>query len=525
MVMNKSSTQKLQAILLVTLLSASSLKAINILPIIPSFFGPDEIIQCKQGLLPFAWKMLAKETFALNSNNTSTTFKSECFDTTTVNFSWKDNATVKLTIDSANRNRWFCSDNLILTDIYDYKIASIFFEGRNTFEYTIQNENQRTFIEKFGLRVMPMCDSIINILPDTLLSAAGFLTHIIPKDKQTDLLKTLQAEYIRILLHKLGGKKIIERDVKKELGIDFMKEYIEDGDGFCRENSNSNSLIINWPTGGQCEHVGMFLWDQNDKDTLYVVEASASHGIVKTKIEKWYQPPLINEKTIFAVMKLSKESRQNFNATKAWAAFDKLEGLPYGDETLLFAGIDTTEGNLPQLFNGDSFVAAIFQLYKIPQLQETIDKFVTAGFNKRLNSYNLTLYQTLDEATKRGLTLTELFAVPEQADWVFGEGDNKGPRYVCSSLQAFLLKEAGVFGDIELVPQEFTPKDIWNLGIWSNDAPHSDCLVNDYHLPFCQINGKYALEADGWNSVAPYNHMNERCHLAPPLYQRKPADC
>lgn len=512
---------KIPKSLLLALIIISASKSFDIADLI---LQQDDMLTCKPGL-PFPWKMLASEEYQVNTKQPKTTFKSHCFDTTTVQFFWEDDMTVKLYIDSADRKHWLCSDNFLISHLYGFEIKVKVFEGRNIVHFKIHNQKEKDFIENMGLKVMPLCDHMINLIPDIFLTLATFLTEIIPEKEQSESLKKWSANYNWHVMHRLIGMPLIERTGKQELGVDFMKSYVESGDSFCRNVPTGLSLLENWPTGGQCEHVGMFLWGQgDDKNTLYVLESSR-WGIRKTEISEWYQVPNINDDAMFAILKLSDEARASFSADKAWAAYTPLEGLPYGYENFLFAAIDTPNDNYPQLINGDSFFSLVMMLDKIPEVNKGLDLVFGQGFNKRLGTEGLKLPEILEEATKKGMSINELFAIPEDPNWIYGEGDKKGMRFVCSGLVAYLLSEGGALGDVQVTAQEFTPKDVWNLDIWSRKPPHPDCLANDFELPFCQIKGYYYFTFNDWNIIKPYSNMNERCASKAPSYVRRPADC
>lgn len=46
------------------------------------------------------------------------------------------------------------------------------------------------------------------------------------------------------------------------------------------------------------------------------------------------------------------------------------------------------------------------------------------------------------------------------------------------------------------------------------------CRVNDPDLPYCQIMGTHRLVLEGYSTIDPYDHMNERCPSLPPQYFR-----
>jgi len=89
-----------------------------------------------------------------------------------------------------------------------------------------------------------------------------------------------------------------------------------------------------------------------------------------------------------------------------------------------------------------------------------------------------------------------------------------------------LLKEAGIFGDLEINATEFTPTDVTELKIYESEAVLPQmCVEADPTLPYCQIAGQYRLDQPVYNEVEPYSHMNERCSRVWPEYKRSPATC
>lgn len=88
-----------------------------------------------------------------------------------------------------------------------------------------------------------------------------------------------------------------------------------------------------------------------------------------------------------------------------------------------------------------------------------------------------------------------------------------------------MLYHGGALGDITVVPQEFTPRDIMELKIYDkNYVLPAECAQNDPHLPYCQLDGLYEIAPVYYNAVEPYDHMNEHCASKAPQYLR-PAGC
>lgn len=89
------------------------------------------------------------------------------------------------------------------------------------------------------------------------------------------------------------------------------------------------------------------------------------------------------------------------------------------------------------------------------------------------------------------MTLQQLMAVPEKDGWVYeGIEPRDGESYVCSAYVTALLREGGIFDDIEINATEFMPNDLSDLKIYEVDRERPDkCVEADPDLPYCQLLG------------------------------------
>ena len=125
------------------------------------------------------------------------------------------------------------------------------------------------------------------------------------------------------------------------------------------------------------------------------------------------------------------------------------------------------------------------------------------------------------EAAHRNMTILDVAAMPEQDSWVYSDG----PSYVCSCFVIGIYKAAGLFGDLEVNANEFTPKDLYELDIYDkNPTLPQQCIDADPDLPYCQLLGKYKLYMPSYSTVPMYEHMNEHCPSVWPEYER-PSTC
>lgn len=115
-------------------------------------------------------------------------------------------------------------------------------------------------------------------------------------------------------------------------------------------------------------------------------------------------------------------------------------------------------------------------------------------------------------------------AMTEVEGWIYeGIAPKDGRAYVCSSYVAALYQAAGLLENIN--GPEFTPRDIYTLDVFNkNFTRPAACVQADPSMPYCQILGRFRLVHPGYSSIAPYDHMAEKCPSIAPDYFR-PAGC
>ena len=83
-------------------------------------------------------------------------------------------------------------------------------------------------------------------------------------------------------------------------------------------------------------------------------------------------------------------------------------------------------------------------------------------------------------------------------------------------------KNGGLFGDLTINPNEFGPRDIYQLDIFDKNYQRpQECIDDNPELPYCQIMGKFVFTLDGYSTITPYSNMNERCPSVGPEFIRK----
>ena len=130
----------------------------------------------------------------------------------------------------------------------------------------------------------------------------------------------------------------------------------------------------------------------------------------------------------------------------------------------------------------------------------------------------MTFQQAVAEAARQGKSVEQLLAEPEPEGIEYVDGLN----YVCSCFVIAFWKHGGLFGDLDFSPNEFGPKDIYNLDIFDKDFQRpQECIDDNPDLPYCQIMGKFIINLDNYSVIKPYAHMNERCSSEGPDFIRE----
>jgi hypothetical protein len=316
---------------------------------------------------------------------------------------------------------------------------------------------------------------------------------------------------------------MVEREIKK---VEYDPSLIQSGDFLAIMRLDGLDPIIMYGSGTHAGHSTVAL--RMEDNELYIIESQDGwywprNGIQRNKWSDWIQWA---EDSSFHVvhMPLNAEARAKFNETAAREFFYETEGLPYGYHNFLFGWIDTAEHNWPPLLPVKLVPIVFSMLEKV--IPETVDVFLAQALNKRIGTKGLNMAGLAAEGAKRGMTIEDIMAVPEQDHWVYeGVEPRDGWSYVCSAYVAAVYKAAGLFDGHDVQATEFTPRDVYTLNVFdTNYKVTEDCAKADPGQPFCQLLGKYRMTFPGYSTISPYEKMAEHCPTMSPLYER-PAHC
>jgi hypothetical protein len=449
---------------------------------------------------------------------------SHCFAKTETSWKWENANDLTLTISTKGpKTHLTCSDVYIL-QVGSQLQFSVIFSDWWSHHFTFKNLSQqdKDMLKYQGVRPFITCDSITHLIPDMFKTIGLFLGGIgvihspdVPffGYKPWKMQKEWNVQFIK----DATGFQWQTRDAKV-INIP-AKEQIRSGDYFPITRFDGLDQIIQYGTGSHSGHSVTAVWDKRDGE-LYIIESQDSwywplgKGLQRNKYDDWMKAAQ-NAGFNVAHMKVRKDLADKYDEEAVWKWFDSVQGMPYGYRNFLFSWVDTPKDNFPPLLDLD-FVFLAFTT--IEGINKDIGELMLGeAMNIRLGTKGLDLKSIAVEAGKQGKTIGDLFAMVEKEGWMYSDGY----QYVCSCFVAAAWKRSGILGDLPIESTEFTPRDVYQLGIFE-DASLLDatCKKNDPSLPFCQLFGEYVMEMPGYNTIAPYAHMNEHCPGTPPNYER-----
>ena len=447
-------------------------------------------------------------------------FPSRCFKKNIVSFKEMSTDKIVLTLQNQEKIDTFCSELFIFHTADHNFLQFIIFQGEHdiTLKYITQDDKDE--IKVNGIKLYGFCSGFVNTIKSALKTFKAYYGGMgyDPKAKnprfRPNIPKDMEKANLRIL--ELFNHYTPER--RNNTIVNFDKSIIKTGDAFVISRMDLIDPMIMIGSGGHVGHCVVAAWKDNE---LYILEAQDAlywprRGIQKNKWEDWVKWANTAEFNVVH-LPLRDEYRNKLNADKAWAWFEnEMEGLPYGYHNFVFSWIDTEKDSFPFITTNE-FEELFFSL---------LSKFYPAGFdllareglNFRLNTTNLNFQQIITEAARKGLTFEQLMAIPEKEGLPYHDGVS----YTCSCFVTAFWEHGDMFGDIKLLPNEFTPRDLYTLDVYDKNFQRpQECIDDNPDLPYCQVTGKFILELDNYSTVKPYSNMNERCPSIGPDFIRE----
>jgi hypothetical protein len=428
---------------------------------------------------------------------------------------------IVLFLENYNKTETWCSELFIFHTSNHNFMQFIAFQGTHEIVLKRITQDDKDEIRVNGIKLYGFCTGLVNTIKSFFKTLKAFYggLGVDPNAKnpkfRPSIPRDMEKANLRIL--ELFNHDTPERR-KNNTIVNIDKNLIKSGDFLLISRFDGIDQLIMIGAGGKSGHSAVCTWMNGE---LYVVESQSGwywprSGIQKNKWEDWIQWAYNADFNVI-LLPLREEYRQKFDVNKANEWFEKeVEGLPYGYHNFIFTWIDTPANNFP-FFTTSEITEFLFSLVS-KVYPKGSDLFITDALNKRVGKTGLTFQQAVAEAARQGKSVEELLAEPEPEGIEYVDGLN----YVCSCFVIAFWKHGGLFGDLDFSPNEFGPKDIYNLDIFDKDFKRpQECIDDNPDLPYCQLMGKFIIDLDNYSTIKPYAHMNERCSSEGPDFVRE----
>ena len=450
-------------------------------------------------------------------------FSSRCFEKNTVAFKEMSRDKIVLSLENSGKTDTWCSELFIFhTSNHNY-LQFIAFEGFHEIVIKRITQDDKDEIKVNGVKLYGFCAGLVNTVKSFFLTLKAFYggLGIDPHAKnpkfRPSIPKDMEKANLRIL--ELFNHYTPERR-KNDTIVNFDKKTIHSGDFLLISRMDGLDPLIMIGAGGRSGHSAVCSWVG---DELYVLESQSGwywphDGIQRNKWEDWLKWAH-NADFNVALLPIREEYRNKFDNAKAMEWFEnEVEGLNYGFHNFISTWIDTVDKNFPFIATSE-IVEFLFSLAS-KVYPPASDLIITENINIRVGKQNLTFQQAIAEAARQGKSLEQLLAEPEKEGIKYSDGLN----YVCSCFVVAYWKHGGLFGDLDLSPNEFGPRDIYMLDIFDKNVTRpQECIDDNPDLPYCQVMGRFILDLEegAYSSIKPYAHMNERCSSQGPDFIRE----
>ena len=330
----------------------------------------NSIGRCGPDIEVHPFKFLGYTTAQLKENTAkSQSWSNHCFQSNWASFQWTGAMEATVVIHSEKPKFPGCSDTYSITDIYNFDLKVVEAEGDHTIVYKFAHQKEVDLVKLNGLKIVRLCDSHVNLLPDFAITAMMFMRDPLVEDERGEKtppeIRNMIYQYHYHWLEKWEGLELVKRDIKKPIDADWMRKNAKSGDVLCRFEGTGLSSLVMWGTGGPCSHMLMFMWGRGDQEGQLMVLQSNGKGVWRQPVDDFWKE---NDGTSISMFPLSPESRQKWDFNKAWDWFETMEGQPYGYAIFLFGFLDTPEDNFPQVTDSNSWGTFISMLNSVPEI-------------------------------------------------------------------------------------------------------------------------------------------------------------
>ena len=463
----------------------------------------------------------------LTSEGEGTQFENGCFKKNIFKIEKISKAETILIIEASDPKSFFCQDSYIISLSNFHKIQTNYFHGEHKITLKNLTDNDILDLHVNGVRLFAFCQGFFTSAHSLLMTLELYLGGFGKNpDSKVPILRPKVPEYMEKenveFLSRYVNNKLNKREQYGEAILDFDISEIKTGDFVAIYRLDGLDPLIMLGTGSHIGHSAVACWINGELNVLESQDGWywPKHGIQRNKWATWVEWAH-NADFNVAILPLKEEYRKKLDVEKAVKWFESIEGTPYGYRNFLFSWIDTPYKNLPSLLDSETVILVFTILEKISK--KTVDTILGVAFNMRVGTKGKSMHEVAYEAAKKNITIEGVLAIVEKEGWVYSDGLN----YVCSCFVIAFYKHGDMFGDLDIEPNEFTPKDVYQLNIYDRtykDRRPKICKDADPQLEYCQVIGKYQVTLPGYASIEPYAHMNENCPSIGPEYLR-PEGC
>jgi len=481
----------------------------------------EALISCDADEKSDYFKMFPLYAGTLTFQNPTLTYSAKCFKETTVTLKQIDSNTVQLVHTLKKAKSLSCTDSYFYSALTNFHVEVFARHGTHKVTFKLTDDQMKEF-EAIGISLFRVCDKSIHFIPDVFktlflfIGGLGLNPHIpFFGSKPTPFQEAQNIKFFNEAMNYTWQAR------PHDVVVDLDESLINSGDFLSVIRFDGLDPIIGYGSGSHVGHCTMALRIDGE---LYVVESQAAwywprSGIQMNPYKEWVKWAR-NAGFHVTWLPLKPEISKKFNNDAAIEFFKSLEGHPYGYHVFLWGWLDTAHHSYPPVLSPEFLAPAMALLEKIIPSAST--SIFTESMNMRLGTKNLTIAEVALEASKRNLTMPDLYAMVEKDGWMYSDGLS----YACSGFVTALYKAAGLFDGLEINALEFTPRDVYQLEFFDPNPPLPEsCKKVDPANPQCQIMGKWRMEFPGIGTVGIYQNMNEQCYSEGPEYARYPPGC
>mmetsp|Transcript_23891 Transcript_23891/g.20854 ORF Transcript_23891/g.20854 Transcript_23891/m.20854 type:complete len:301 (-) Transcript_23891:809-1711(-) len=223
----------------------------------PTLNLTDIDIKCERSDLPNFFKFGGQHVGTLNLSHPSQTFTSPCFESHTISLEITGENSYSVLHKTSGLKKLGCGDGFLYSDLFNYHAGAIYWDGDHKFEFKLVPEEEMESVKKVGIYGFRMCDKVINIVPDFILTL-GLLA--------SDLGINLPFNFSSELENDLDWTFIFEgmdRELKERThpeGITPDKSLIQSGDLFGEMDTSGVDALIMYGSGSYIDHCLVALW-------------------------------------------------------------------------------------------------------------------------------------------------------------------------------------------------------------------------------------------------------------------------